>query len=80
MRCSSYVSGAIALCFVDDGYCNCDAALELVKPGEDAGSSDGNVSSSGSPEISKCNLVSPYSIFKITLKCISFIARESEPN
>lgn len=42
-------SGTIAPFFIDDGYFNCNAALNFVKPGQSAGNSDGSVSSSGSP-------------------------------
>ena len=41
--------GVMAPFFINDGYFNCNAALNFVKPGESAGSEDGSVSSSGSP-------------------------------
>lgn len=41
--------GIIAPFFINDGFFNCDAALNFVKPEQNAGVSGGAASSSGSP-------------------------------
>ena len=41
--------GVIAPFFINDGYFNCPAALSFTEPSDSAGSTDGSVSSSGSP-------------------------------
>ncbi|MCJ1449873.1 hypothetical protein MMC28_000201 [Mycoblastus sanguinarius] len=46
---TGFIKGVIAPFFIDDGYFNCPAALLFTEPSDSAGSTDGSVSSSGSP-------------------------------